>query len=76
MLFCTSNLDIIIVKKKEKVIFMKHKHKFLNRSTFDAKVDIVISPDNIKYYSLEREDFTELAFVAIKNKPSTIRLIP
>ena len=55
---------------------MKHKHKVLNKSTFDAKVDIVISPDNIKYYSLEREDFTELAFVAIKNKPSTIRLIP
>ena len=36
---------------------MKHKHKVLNRSTFYAKVDIVTSPDNIKYYSLEREVF-------------------
>ena len=45
MLFCTSNLDIIIVKKKEKVIFMKHKHKVVNRSTFDAKVNIVTSPN-------------------------------
>lgn len=55
---------------------MKHKHKVVNRSTFDAKVDIVTSPDNIKNYSIERDDFTELALVAIKNKPSTIKFIP
>ncbi len=55
---------------------MKHKHKVVNRSTFDAKVDIVTSPNNIKNYSIERDDFTELALVAIKNKPSTIKFIP
>ena len=43
--------------------------------TFNAKVDIVTEPDNIKYYSNERNDYTELAMVAIQNKAKVIKLI-
>ena len=43
--------------------------------TFDAKVDIVSYPDNIKNYSEERNDYTELAITAIKQKPSVIGYI-
>ena len=43
--------------------------------TFNAKVDIVVSPDNIKNYSQERNDYTELALTAIKQKASVIKYI-
>lgn len=43
--------------------------------TFNAKVDIVTSPDNIKYYSQRRNDYTELALTAIKQKANVIKYI-
>ncbi len=43
--------------------------------TFNAKVEIVTYPDSIRLYSQEREDYTELALTAIKQKPSVIRYI-
>lgn len=46
-----------------------------NNNTFKAKVDIVTSPDNIKHYSQERNDYTELALTAIKQKANVIKFI-
>lgn len=55
---------------------MKKKSKKTKTDTFNAKVDIVTQPDNIKNYSIERKDYTELAMIAIQNKASVIKLIP
>ena len=44
-------------------------------NTFNAKVDIVTRPDNIKNYSVKRKDYTELALTAIQNKASVIKYI-
>lgn len=49
--------------------------KSLDDNTFNAKVDIVISPDNIKHYSQKRNDYTELAITAIKQKANVIKYI-
>lgn len=46
-----------------------------DNNTFNAKVDIVTSPDNIKHYSQERNDYTELALTAIKQKANVIKYI-
>ncbi len=46
-----------------------------DNNTFNAKVDIVTSPDNIKHYSQERNDYTELALIAIKQKANVIKYI-
>ena len=46
-----------------------------DNNTFNAKVDIVTSPDNIKHYSQERNDYTELALIAIKQKENVIKYI-
>ncbi len=50
------------------------KEKSIN-NTFNAKVDIVTSPDNIKHYSQGRNDYTELALTAIKQKANVIKYI-
>ena len=50
--------------------------KYRNDDTINAKIDIVNDPDNIRFYSPLREDYKELALLAIFNKPSTIGLIP
>ncbi len=47
----------------------------LNNDSFEAKVDIVIDPDHIKNYSIDRKDYTELAMIAIKNDVSVIEYI-
>ena len=47
-----------------------------SEDTFEAKVSIVMYPKNIKYYSSERNDYTELAMTAIKRKASVIKYIP
>ena len=44
-----------------------------NNNTFNAKVDIVTFPDNIQYYSQERNDYTDLALTAIKQKANVIK---
>lgn len=49
--------------------------RILDKDTFNDKVGIVINPDNIRNYSSERDDYTELALVAIQNKPKTIKFI-
>ena len=49
--------------------------KRINNNTFNAKVDIVTSPDNIKFYSQDRNDYTELALTAIKQKANVIKYI-
>ena len=46
-----------------------------DNNTFNAKVDIVTSPDNIKHYPQERNDYTELALTAIKQKANVIKYI-
>ena len=46
-----------------------------DNNTFNAKVDIVTSPDNITHYSQERNDYTELALTAIKQKANVIKYI-
>ena len=46
-----------------------------NKNTFDAIVDIVSYPENIQYYSHEREDYTELALNAIRNNEETVQYV-
>ena len=46
-----------------------------DNNTFNAKVDIVTAPDNIKHYSQKRNDYTELALTAIKQKANVIKYI-
>ena len=46
-----------------------------NNTVFNAKVDIVTSPDNIRFYSSKRDEYTELALTAIKQKASVIKYI-
>ena len=48
---------------------MSKKKKKAENNTFQAKVDIVTDPNHIRNYSSERKDYTELALVAINNKP-------
>ena len=50
-------------------------NKKTNNDTFQAKVDIVAKPDSIKNYSIERNDYTELAILAIKQKANVIKYI-
>ena len=54
---------------------MEKDNKKVEISTFDAKVDIVINPKNIRNYSLERNDYTELALAAIKQRANVIKYI-
>jgi len=54
---------------------MKRDKESSETSTFDAKVDIVINPNNIRNYSLERNDYTKLAMTAIKQKANVIKYI-
>lgn len=54
---------------------MEKDNKKVEISTFDAKVDIVINPKNIINYSLERNDYTELALAAIKQRANVIKYI-
>lgn len=49
--------------------------KISDEDTYNAKVDIVTYPNNIKNYSEEREDYTELALTAIKQKADVIQYI-
>lgn len=58
------------MKKKQVDIEKKNK-----KTTFYAKVDIVEDTENIKYYSYDREDYTELALAALENNLESIRYI-
>ena len=58
------------MKKKQVDIEKKNK-----KTTFYAKVDIVEDTENIKYYSYDREDYTELALTALENNLESIRYI-
>ena len=58
------------MKKKQVDIEKKNK-----KTTFAAKVDIVEDTENIKYYSYDREDYTELALIALENNLESIRYI-
>ena len=60
------------MKKSKQLKKLENKN---NKNTFDAKVDIVEDTRNIQYYSYEREDYTELALVALENNVEAIRYI-
>lgn len=46
-----------------------------NKNTYDALIDIVSYPENIKYYSCDREDYTELSLNALNNNGETLKYI-
>ena len=46
-----------------------------NKNTYDALIDIVSYPENIKYYSCDREDYNELVLNALNNNAETIKYV-